>query len=148
MSRACSFGPHQTTSKSAESKEFKDPPKVESLLTDPWPNVFFSAVSPPPRCFSDLFSQFLWGSPDQNGTFSPYGPSHSKNWNIPGPYGLPSKVNVVSLELPTHNWIAGPNDIAKASVSSEKTIASQFGCLIGILVIVNYMLIRIHNLTV
>ena len=67
MSRACSFGPHQTTSKSAESKEFKDPSKVESLLTDPWPNVFFSGVSPP----SKMFSQFLWGSPDQNGTFSP-----------------------------------------------------------------------------
>lgn len=67
MSRACSFGPHQTTSKSAESKEFKDPWKVESLLTDPWPNVFFSGVSPP----SKIFSQFLWGSPDQNGTLSP-----------------------------------------------------------------------------
>lgn len=144
MSRACSFGPHQTTSKSAESKEFKDPSKVESLLTDPWPNVFFSGVPPPPRCLPNFYEDHQTKM------------EHSLHQLIhiyiyPMDHLIPKIGTYLDHNMDCH-WMLYPwssqhtiglqdqTTSPRPQFSSEKTIASQFGCLIGILVIVNYLL--------
>ena len=107
---------------------------------------WFSPQFPPP---SKMFAQFLWGSPDQNGTFSP-----SINTYI---YPMDHLIPKIETYL-DHNmdcqvkWMLYPwssqhtiglqdqTTSPRPQFSSEKTIASRFGCLIGILIIVNYML--------